>query len=83
MPISPKDVIPHLTLLEEAGRGIADLAAGKTVSLKALKARQTDDVREFVVDDYLALYLLRGREIIFLAIKHHRQISFDLRRFWA
>ena len=29
----------HLTLLEEAGRGIADVAAGKTVSLKALKTR--------------------------------------------
>jgi hypothetical protein len=36
-----------------------------------------------VVDDYPALYLVRGREIIFLAIKHHRQLSFDLRRLWT
>jgi len=41
-----------------------------------------DDLREFVVDDYLLLYLLRGDRIIFLAIKHHRQLSFDLDQFW-
>jgi prevent-host-death family protein len=29
----------HLTLLEETVRGMADVAAGKTVSLKALKTR--------------------------------------------
>ncbi len=29
----------HLTLLEETVRGMADAAAGKTVSLKKLKAR--------------------------------------------
>jgi prevent-host-death family protein len=29
----------HLTILEEAVRGMADAAAGKTVSLKTLKAR--------------------------------------------
>jgi PHD/YefM family antitoxin component YafN of YafNO toxin-antitoxin module len=29
----------HLTLLEEAVRGMADAAAGKTVSLKKIKAR--------------------------------------------
>jgi len=42
-----------------------------------------DDLREFTVDDYIILYLVRRRRIYFLAIKHHRQLSFDLRRFWS
>lgn len=44
--------------------------------------KKGDELREFIVDDYLVLYLLRGRQVIFLSIKHHRQLSFDLRRFW-
>lgn len=41
-----------------------------------------DELREFTVEDYIILYLVRRRRIYFLAIKHHRQLSFDLRRFW-
>ena len=41
-----------------------------------------DDLREFILDDYLVLYLLRRNLVIFLALKHHRQLSFDLTRFW-
>jgi hypothetical protein len=39
-------------------------------------------LREFVVDAYVVLYLVRRTRIYFIAIKHHRQLSFDLRRFW-
>jgi hypothetical protein len=28
------------------------------------------------------LYAVRGNQIDLLAIKHHRQLSFDLKRFW-
>jgi hypothetical protein len=41
-----------------------------------------DDLREFTVDDYVLLYLVRRTRVYFLAIKHHRQLSFDLQRFW-
>jgi hypothetical protein len=41
-----------------------------------------DDIREFIFDDYLLLYLPRDAQVIFLSIKHHRQLSFDLSRFW-
>jgi plasmid stabilization system protein ParE len=53
--------------------------------LRKLKARMKkgDDPREFVAEEYLILYLLRGTRIVFLSIKHHRQLSFDLRRFWS
>jgi hypothetical protein len=47
------------------------------------KLRAEDDLREFVVDDYVVLYLVRRTRIYFIAVKHHRQLSFDLRRFWA
>jgi len=42
-----------------------------------------DDLREFVMDDYLVLYLVRRGQVIFLAVKHHRQLSFDLKGFWS
>jgi len=53
--------------------------------LRKLKARMKkgDDLREFVIEEYLILYLLRGARIVFLSIKHHRQLSFDLLRFWS
>ncbi|MBI3804972.1 MAG: type II toxin-antitoxin system RelE/ParE family toxin [Nitrospirae bacterium] len=53
--------------------------------LRKLKAKMKkgDDLREFVSEESLILYLLRGTRIIFLSIKHHRQLSFDLRRFWS
>ena len=52
--------------------------------LERLKAvlRKGDDLREFIVDDYIILYLVRRNRLYFLAIKHHRQLSFDFRRLW-
>ncbi|MBI4481393.1 MAG: type II toxin-antitoxin system RelE/ParE family toxin [Acidobacteria bacterium] len=44
--------------------------------------KKRDELREFVVEDYLILYVVRGKKMIFLAIKHHRQLSFDFRHFW-
>ena len=42
-----------------------------------------DDLREFVMDDYLVHYLVRRGQVIFLAMKHHRQLSFVLKQFWS
>jgi len=36
-------------------------------------------LREYIAGDYLLLYALSGERIHILAIKHHRQASFDLR----
>jgi plasmid stabilization system protein ParE len=82
------DVIPMLARFPDAGRNFLQhpLRSREAQSLvRKLKSSlsKTDELREFVVDDYLLLYLRRGRALIFLAIKHHRQLSFDLRRFWA
>jgi hypothetical protein len=81
------DVIPTLCRFPQSGRSFL------TRSVKSAKANvltkdlrkflnKGDDLREFVMDDYLVLYLIRRRQVIFLAMKHHRQLSFDLTRFW-
>ena len=46
------------------------------------RMESSDDLRECLMDEYLLLYLVRGERIVFLAIKHHRQLSFDLKSFW-
>lgn len=39
-------------------------------------------LRELVRGDYLMLYARRGDELYLLAIKHHRQLSFDFPEQW-
>ena len=39
----------------------------------------TADIREYVMTDYLLLYALTGDTIDLLAIKHHKQLSFNTR----
>jgi len=81
------DLIPALARFPESGRPFLSLPAGSLESRRALRRlrrllRPGDDLREFVLDDSLLLYLIRDRSIVFLAIQHHRQLSFDLPRFW-
>ncbi|MBA2486835.1 MAG: hypothetical protein H0V35_12195 [Nitrospira sp.] len=44
--------------------------------------KKGDDLRERLMEDHLVLYLVQQGRIVFLAIKHHRQLSFDLKHFW-
>ena len=59
-------------------------SAEAKVLIKKLKEHldQTTALREFIIDDYLVLYVLYQDRVVFLSIKHHRQLSFDFRRFW-
>lgn len=41
---------------------------------------ESAEIREYVMTDYLLLYALTGDTIHLLAIKHHRQLSFDIRQ---
>ena len=52
--------------------------------LQALQARldANTELREYISGDYLLLYAVRGNDIHLLSIKHHRQLSFDLREHW-
>ncbi|MGQ0836066.1 MAG: type II toxin-antitoxin system RelE/ParE family toxin [Gammaproteobacteria bacterium] len=40
------------------------------------------ELREYIAGDYLLLYAVRRADVFLLSIKHHRQLSFDLRAFW-
>jgi plasmid stabilization system protein ParE len=82
------DIVPMLTRFPDTGRPLlrhpvrSREARTLVRKLRSLMS-STDEIREFVVDDYLILYLRRRKRLIFLAIKHHRQLSFDLLRFWT
>ncbi len=82
------DIVPLLRRYPQSGRSFLAHPARSRESQALLrklkeKMKKGDDLREFVVGDYLVLYLLRGTRILFLSIKHHRQLSFDLLRFWV
>lgn len=82
------DVIPALCRFPQAGRSFLahpiKSAKAKTLTkeLRRLLGKG-DDLREFVMDDYLVLCLVRRSQVIFLSVKHHRQLSFDLKGFWS
>jgi hypothetical protein len=81
-------VIPTIETSPEIG---FDFLARKPASfegvprVKALRARlgKGASIREYIAGDYLFLYLLRDEQVVFLAIKHHLQLSFDLRGHWG
>ncbi len=51
----------------------------------ALRERLGADchLRQYLTEEYLYLYALRADVVSLLAIKHHRQLSFDLKENWA
>jgi ParE toxin of type II toxin-antitoxin system, parDE len=53
--------------------------------LETLKQRlgKNTSLREYISGDYLVLYALRGDNRYLLSIKHHRQLSFDLKEHWG
>ena len=82
------DICPQVSRFPLSGRSFFEHNAGSAEGEKLFqrireRLRAGDDLREFVVDDYVVLYLVRRTRIYFMAIKHHRQLSFDLRRFWS
>jgi plasmid stabilization system protein ParE len=82
------EAAPTLCRFPQAGRSVLAQpirsleARGYVKRLRSL-LRAGDELREFILDDYLILYLVRPAQVAFLAIKHHRQLSFDLSRFWG
>lgn len=82
------DAIPSLCRFPQSGRSFlahtikSAKAKALTKKLRTLLDKE-DDLREFVMGEYLVLYLAHRKQVIFLAVKHHRQLSFDLKRFWS
>lgn len=80
--------MPTLCRFPLSGRSLLARAI-KSTKASVLRAqlskllKKEDDLREFVMDEFLVLYLVRQGQVIFLAAKHHRQLSFDLKQFWC
>ncbi len=81
------DIVPQVCRFPLSGRSFLDRPI-RSVQAEALaerlrdKLKEGDDVRELIVEGFLILYLVRGQRVVFLSIKHHRQLSYDLLTFW-
>ena len=81
-------VIPNLARFPDMGRdfaALAPLSRDGEAALRQLrrKAGRDTSLREYITDDYLVLYALRASTVLLLSIRHHRQLSFDLRAHWG
>jgi len=83
-----REVISTLERFPRIGRRFVD---HQSVSVEAIE--RTDklqrwlitnraEVHEYIFEDYLVLYAVIDTSLYLLAIRHHRQLSFDLKLFW-
>jgi hypothetical protein len=81
------EVIPNLESFPEIGFDFLARVPQSRETLAQVRALQRrlgseTSLREYIARDYLLLYTLSSGRIHLLAIKHHRQLSFDLKVFW-
>ena len=81
------EIVPYACRFPLSGRSFLDHSihsseAQRLAARLEHRLQDGDDIRELIVDDFLILYLVRGNRVVFLSIKHHRQLSYDLRTFW-
>jgi len=77
-------VIPNLEQFPFMGKDfLAELpqSVESVMILKKVRAKMPEkaSIRQYLSKDYLILYLLHGEEIGLLAIKHHKQLYFNIR----
>ena len=82
-----EDVFPNLERFPDMGRDFlsrAPLSVEGHAKLHALKVKSgmNTAIREYIADDYLLLYAMRDSLVFLLSIRHHLQLSFDLRTHW-
>lgn len=84
-------VIPNLECFPDMGRPFMlrqPRSVETTSALTTLRAKlfalttDPEALREFVLKDYLLLYVQIGGAIYLLAIRHQRQLSFDFEGHW-
>jgi plasmid stabilization system protein ParE len=81
------DVVPMLCRFPRSGRSFLGRSVHSNEALAMVqklkeRLRDDDDLRELIADEYLVLYLVRAKQVVFLSIRHHRQLTFDLKSFW-
>ncbi|MCQ8104862.1 type II toxin-antitoxin system RelE/ParE family toxin [Methylomonas sp. SURF-2] len=77
------EVIPNLESYPEMGRPFARYGAESAEAKIRIDKLGTfyTEIREYLLEDYLLLYLLTDA-IYMLAVKHHKQLSYDFQRLW-
>ena len=85
-------LIPNLKRFPAIGRPFLANAARSvetTNALEALRAKLStltpdpEALREYILEHYLVLYAQIGGSLYLLAIRHHRQLSFDFQSHWG
>ena len=85
-------VIPNLERFPGMGRRFlanSPRSVETSNSLEALRAKllaltpDPEALREYILADYLVLYARIDGNLYLLAIKHHRQLSFDFESHWG
>lgn len=86
-------LVPNLERFPGLGRPFLNRAVRSAEASNAIATLKTklasvvggslDDLREYVMDHYLVLYLQVEDRIFLLSIKHHRQLSFDFEGHWG
>ena len=85
-------VIANLERFPGIGRPFLANAARSVETTNALEALRTklsaltpdpEALREYILDHYLVLYAQIDANLYLLAIKHHRQLSFDFQSHWG
>jgi hypothetical protein len=81
-------VIPNIERFPGMGRpfmqrqpdSVEAITRLESLNKRLAKLDRTGEFREYVMDDYLILYLTLESTAYLLAIKHHKQLSFDFER---
>ena len=85
-------VIPNLERFPGMGRAFLSKVSGSVEGINALASLRAklasvladpDGLREYIMNSYLVLYLQSGDNFYLLAIKHHKQLSFDFEAHWG
>ncbi len=85
-------VIPNLERFPGMGRPFLSREARSVETSNALAALREkllaltpdpEGLRVYILDNYLLLYAQIGGNLHLLAIKHHRQLSFDFESHWG
>lgn len=83
-------VIPNLERFPAMGRSFLDRPLRSVEASNGVEALRSQlgklggnaEIREYVLQHYLLLYAFTGEEVFLLAIRHHKQLSFDFQALW-
>jgi len=83
-------VIPNLERFPVMGRSFMNRPLRSVETSNGIEVLQgklskigaNAEIREYVLQHYLLLYAFTGKEVFLLAIRHHKQLSFDFKALW-